>query len=58
MNSENINESKDWFTSLAKAKAMQNGHNKQMYWADDKHEYYVEAWREGKGWVNYHYTKA
>lgn len=42
-----MNEAKTYFTEIAKVKARQNGHSKWMYFADEKREYYVEAWRDG-----------
>ncbi len=66
MSSEELNESKQFYTEVAKTKCRQNagGHNKQMYWSETvdmgvligtiTHELFVEAWRGGQ----VKYTKA
>lgn len=43
-----MNEAKRYFTELAKKKAAQTGHNKQMYWDDGKKQYFVEAYKDGR----------
>ncbi len=41
-------EIKEWFEALAVLKARQNGHSKWLAHKTDKHEYYVEATKDGK----------
>ncbi len=44
---EEYNESKAFYTDVARVKSRQNGHNKQMYWTDSKGtEYFVEMWSD------------
>lgn len=53
---EDLTEAKQFYTQLAKQKATQNGHCKQMYWTEGDEtrpkrgasEYFVEAWKSGE----------